>query len=159
MIRIRNELDFQNWFKKNYKKLGSSKIIKQNHTDFPDFIMQQDGKKVRVELEIKSSNFILHKHPISKVDRVICVKKDLELDIPIIELKNFRVVGNLENTHYSLENRILKLFEKDKLLITSDVAKIFDVTLTTAQRALTELVLQDKVERIKKDCVNLWLKK
>ena len=159
MIRIRNELDFQNWFKKNYKKLGFSKIIKQNHTDFPDFIMQQDGKKVRVELEIKSSNFILHKHPISKVDKVICIKKDLELDIPIIELKNFRVVGNLENTHYSLENRILKLFEKDKLLITSDVAKIFDVTPTTAQRALTELVIQDKVERIKKEGVTIWLKK
>lgn len=28
MIKIRNESDFRNWFKKNYGELGFSKIIK-----------------------------------------------------------------------------------------------------------------------------------
>lgn len=159
MIRIKNELEFQDWFKRNFKKFGFSRIVRHNHKSFPDFIMQEGDKKVRVELEIKSSNFILHKHPISKVDKIICIKKDLELGIPIIELKNFKVVGSLKNTYYSLENRILKLFEKNKLLITSDVAKIFGVTPATAQRALTELVIEGKVNRIKKGVMTLWLKK
>lgn len=53
MIGIRNESDFASWFKKNYKKLGFSSIAKDNKGRFPDFIIQEGDKKVRVELGIE----------------------------------------------------------------------------------------------------------
>lgn len=159
MIKIRNEKDFENWFKKNYKKLGFSKIIRYNQQRFPDFVVMQGNKKVKIELEIKSSNFLLHKHPINKVDKVICIEKDADLNIPIILLNNFKLVSNLNKTPYSFEAQIYKLFEKEKILVTSEIAKELNINAATAQSALIELVLEGKVERIKKEGVTLWLKK
>ncbi|MCU0642627.1 MAG: hypothetical protein MUF61_03595, partial [archaeon] len=92
MIRIRDESDLSNWFKKNYKKIGFSKIIKDNGGRFPDFIMIKDNKTVKVELEVSSSNFTQHKHQISKVDIVVCANKDADLGVPIIEIEKVKLI-------------------------------------------------------------------
>jgi len=159
MIKIRNEADLNNWFKKNYKKLGFEEIIRQDIGIFPDFIMKKEGKKIRVELEIKSSNFLMHKHSIDKVDLVICVKKDINLGIPTIELTNFKIIGYQSQTPYSLENQIYQLFNRENILTTGEVAKKLKIHTSTAQRNLTELFLQRKIIRIKKRGLIIWLKK
>lgn len=159
MIKIRNEADLKNWFMKNYKKLGYSKILRHDRGIFPDFIMLEGDKKVRVELEIKSSNFLLHKHPISKVDRVICIKKDVKLNIPIIELKNFKIIAFDQYTPYDIKQDIYKLFRYNKVLTSSEVSKKLNIVWNTADSYLKDLVIEGKIERIKKEGVNIWIMK
>ena len=159
MKKIKNEFELRNWFKKNYKSLGFSKILKDNSKGFPDFIMLEKGKKVRIELEIKSSNFILHKHSSKEVDKVICIYKDVKLDIPVIELQDFKKINFNENSRYSLTNQIYNLLKKEKIVTSSEIAKIFNLNWNTADKYLLELVVQSKIQRIKKQGVNLWLLK
>jgi hypothetical protein len=45
--------------------------------------MLKNEKEIGVELETLSSNFILHKHDPKKVGEVICIKKDVNLEVPI----------------------------------------------------------------------------
>ena len=87
-----SELKFSKWFEKNFNKLGYSKIIRGDNGRFPDYIMLKKGKEVRVELETLSSNFILHKHDKNKVDEVVCIKKDVELGIPIKEVEGLKYI-------------------------------------------------------------------
>ncbi|HUS50534.1 MAG TPA: hypothetical protein VMZ91_10240 [Candidatus Paceibacterota bacterium] len=162
MIRIRNESDFRNWFKKNYGKLGFSKIVKSSTNGFPDFIMLKGNKKIRVELEIKSSNFKLHNHPIEGVDKVLCIIEDVKLKLPTIKVKGIRLIkwGEKES-FYSIKKQVYNLFKKEgiKVLTTSEVASLINISWNTAEKSLLELVIDGKVERIKKEGVNLWLPK
>ena len=84
--KIRCEKDLSEWFIKNFKKLGYQKIIKDNNGRFPDFTMLKNGKEVGVELEILSSGFLWHKHDITKVKDVVCLRKDAPLKANVIEL-------------------------------------------------------------------------
>jgi len=84
---IRNEKQFAEWFKKNFRKLGYDKISRKDVGVCPDFIMLRKGKEVGVELETFSSNFLVHKHDINKVDEIVCLVKDIELGKPIIIAK------------------------------------------------------------------------
>jgi len=88
---IKNEEDLSKWFIKNYEKLGYTKIIKDNNGAFPDFIMLRNKKEVRVELEMHSSNFKIHKHNIDGVDEIVCLKRTANYNpqLRIIEMKEF----------------------------------------------------------------------
>ena len=83
---VSSEEEFKKWFIGNYKKLGYSKIIRKDIGVYPDFIMLKDGKEVRVELETLLSNFVLHKHNPKKVDEVVCIKKNISLNVPVLEV-------------------------------------------------------------------------
>lgn len=84
---IRNERQFSDWFRKNYRSLGYSEIVRGDIMSCPDFIMLKDGKEVGVELETLASNYILHRHDLAKVDEIVCLIKDIELGKPIIVAK------------------------------------------------------------------------
>jgi len=160
MIRIRNEQDFRNWFKKNYKKLGFSKILKSNTKGFPDFVMLKNNKEVKVELEIKSSNFILHNHSSEKVDMVVCVIEDVKLGIPTKIAKGVRVMDFGEGeSQYSFKKQILKLIKRSRVVTTSEISSILNISWGASERALMELALDGEIKRIKKEGVNLWLRK
>jgi predicted HTH transcriptional regulator len=159
MIKIRNESDLRNWFKKNYKKLGFSKIVKSNTSGFPDFIMLKNGEEINIELETKSSNFILHKHPTHNVN-VLCILEDVKLEVPTIVMGNIRLMKFEEgDSRYSFKKQILKLFKKNKILTISETASLLKISYGAAEKALMELVIDKKVERIKKEGVTLWLPK
>ena len=93
MKNIKNESDFKKWFEKNFRKLGYSKIIRKDNGNFPDFIMLKNNKKISVELETLSSNFILHKHDKNKVNEIVCIKNDIDINIPTKEVKELRYIG------------------------------------------------------------------
>lgn len=42
---IKTERDFAVWFRKNYKKIGYSKIVRGDISRCPDFIMLRRGKE------------------------------------------------------------------------------------------------------------------
>ena len=91
---IKNESEMKKWFIKNYKKLGYSGIARKDVGQCPDFIMVKNGQKLGVELETVASNFLLHKHDLNKVDEIICVVRDVNLDKPVIKINELKFVGS-----------------------------------------------------------------
>lgn len=55
--------------------------------------------------------------------------------------------------------KILSIIEKEKVVTSSEIAKMLGVSWNTAERYLVELLIEGKIERKKKEGVNLWLKK
>jgi len=55
--------------------------------------------------------------------------------------------------------RILDLIKKEKIVTSSEVAEKFGISWNTAEKYLLELIIEGKVERIKKAGVNLWILK
>lgn len=109
---ISNESEFSKWFVKNHKKLGYSKILRKDIGLFPDFIMEKNNKPVRIELETKASNFILHKHPINKVDEILCINKDVTLNKSTIKIKGLKFVPTKERITLSIDEELLKEIDK-----------------------------------------------
>jgi Mn-dependent DtxR family transcriptional regulator len=56
-------------------------------------------------------------------------------------------------------NKILEFLRKEKVATSSDVARFLKVSWNTAESHLKELLIENKVERIKKRGANLWTKK
>ena len=55
--------------------------------------------------------------------------------------------------------RIIDLVEKERVVTSSEIAKLLKVSWNTAENYLKELLIEGKLIRIKKEGVNLWLKK
>jgi Mn-dependent DtxR family transcriptional regulator len=58
-----------------------------------------------------------------------------------------------------IRKRILSYLGKEKVITSSELAKHLVVSWNTAEKYLLELIIERKVEKIKKKGVNLWLKK
>ena len=56
-------------------------------------------------------------------------------------------------------DKIFDLLKREKVVTSSEVAKVLKVSWNTADKYLLELVVEGKLERIKKEGVNLWLRK
>ena len=56
-------------------------------------------------------------------------------------------------------DKILKLIKERKIVTSSEVAKFLKVSWNTADSYLKELLIEKKVERIKKEGTTLWLRK
>jgi len=108
---IKFEKQFAEWFKKNHKKLGFSRIIRGDIHKCPDFIMLRDGLEVGVELETIASNFILHKHDSSKVDEIWCLEKDIDLEKPIRVVTELVFKGPRKVT-FSFNSELYKKFKE-----------------------------------------------
>ena len=96
MIKTENiilgyEREIIHWIKEHYKKLGYDKIIKCDTRGFPDFIMEKDGKEIRVEVEIYSKSFLKHKHDINQVDEILCIVDDAKLPVKTVEIKELKL--------------------------------------------------------------------
>ena len=55
--------------------------------------------------------------------------------------------------------KIIELIKKKKVVTSSEVAGVLGVSWNTADKYLLELLVEGKVERIKKTGVNLWILK
>ena len=56
---------------------------------------------------------------------------------------------------HNFEKKILDFAKKDKVVTTAEIAKHFDISWNTAERYLLELALDGKLNRLKKEGVNL----
>ena len=59
----------------------------------------------------------------------------------------------------SHSKKIFKLIKDKKIVTSSEVAKFLKVSWNTADSYLKELLIEGKLERIKKEGTTLWLKK
>ena len=55
--------------------------------------------------------------------------------------------------------KIMTYLGKERVITSSEVAKLLKVSWNTAEKYLLELVIEGKIIKIKKLGVNLWLKK
>lgn len=57
------------------------------------------------------------------------------------------------------KERIVEKIKKERVVTTSDIAKHLKISWNTAEKYLLELIIEGKVEKIKKEGVNLWVLK
>ena len=57
------------------------------------------------------------------------------------------------------KKRILEILKKEKVITSSEIAKELKLSWNTADKYLLELALDNKLQRIKKQGVNLWIQK
>ena len=55
--------------------------------------------------------------------------------------------------------KIIELINKKRVVTSSEVARYLKVSWNTADSYLKDLLIERKIERIKKEGVTLWLKK
>lgn len=53
--------------------------------------------------------------------------------------------------------KILEYIKENRVVTSSEVAKLLKISWNTADKILVELLLEKKVQRIKKEGVNLWV--
>ena len=58
---------------------------------------------------------------------------------------------------HNFGKKILDFAKKDKVVTTAEIAKHFGISWNTAERYLLELALEGKLNRLKKEGVNLWI--
>ena len=65
-------------------------------------------------------------------------------------------INNINN-NMNIHKEILTFVRKNKVVTSSETAKKFKISWNTADKYLLELAFEGKIERIKKEGVNLWL--
>ena len=58
-----------------------------------------------------------------------------------------------------IHNNILDVIKKEKVVTSSEIAKIFNLSWNTAEKYLLELIIEGKIVKIQKMGVNLWMTK
>lgn len=62
-------------------------------------------------------------------------------------------------SHRDKVEGILKFLKTNKVVTSSEIAKFLKISWNTADKYLLELALEGRIERIKKQGVNLWISK
>jgi len=57
------------------------------------------------------------------------------------------------------KNKIIETIKKERIVTSSEIAKTLKISWNTAEKYLLELVIDGKIQKIKKAGVNLWLLK
>ena len=57
------------------------------------------------------------------------------------------------------QSEILQFIRKERVATTSEIATRFKISWNTAEKCLLELTIEQKIARIKKLGVNLWMLK
>ena len=58
-----------------------------------------------------------------------------------------------------ITKKIVSLLGKEKVITSSELAKHLSISWNTAEKYLLELVIENKIIKIKKQGVNLWVSK
>jgi len=56
-----------------------------------------------------------------------------------------------------VHNKAFELIKKNRVITSSELAKFLGVSWNTAEKYLLELAVDRKIEKIKKEGVNLWM--
>jgi len=59
----------------------------------------------------------------------------------------------------NVHSEIIKFVREKRVVTSSEIAKQFKISWNTAEKYLLELVIDDKIRKIKKLGVNLWVMK
>jgi predicted HTH transcriptional regulator len=72
--------------------------------------------------------------------------------------KENNIINNINKmVNMNIHKKLLDFIKEKKVVTSSEVAKYLDLSWNTADKYLLEMVIEGKVERIKKEGVNLWM--
>ena len=84
----RNEMETIVLFSMLCEELGYQVVRAQ--VEYPDLIVEKDGRKYNVEVEYVSSNYLQHGHPLNEGTICLCWRKDVEIPgVEIIDLESY----------------------------------------------------------------------
>lgn len=84
LLAIRHIAEFVYWFELNCEKMGFTKIFDYSVGLHPCFFVEQDGRRLCVALELRSSDFPKVLQESESIDLIICLENDTKLSIPTI---------------------------------------------------------------------------
>jgi len=62
--------------------------ILESRAAFPDYILGQGSKRILAEAEFRTSDFLRHKHDLTRCDLIVAWEHDLSyMPVPVLELK------------------------------------------------------------------------
>lgn len=84
------EIGVRELFAQRASRLGY-RIIESRAT-FPDYVLEQDGRRLFAEAELRTADFLRHRHDPSRCDLIVVWEHDLPfMPIPVLELKSERL--------------------------------------------------------------------
>jgi len=95
-------------------------------TDFPDCILIDENKNtIKAEFEFRTTNFIIHKHPIDECDLVIAWQDDCNLKEKIKVIELYKFFPNLQNNpNVNIEDtKVNKTLEGLSLILRDEASK------------------------------------
>ena len=82
----RNEISVRELFAQRAAQLGYQ--ILESRAAFPDYVLEREGQKMFAEAEFRTSDFLRHRHDLSRCDLIIVWEHDLpSMPMPVLELK------------------------------------------------------------------------
>lgn len=120
--KFSDERTFHKWVGNNFHLFGFDSLLESNYHKSPDLVMTKNGKKIKVEVETLSSNFILHKHDPNEIDLVICLIKNKELPVKTIEIEPFEFElgpDSITKTSVNLSKKQIEWFHKYHVNLSS----------------------------------------
>ena len=86
----KNELNVREVFAQRAARLGY-RII-ESRVAFPDYVLEQRGRRVLAEAEFRTSDFLRHRHDLTRCDLIIVWEHDLSyMPVPVLELRSEEV--------------------------------------------------------------------
>jgi hypothetical protein len=86
----RNELNVREVFAERAARLGYR--ILESRIPFPDYILGFGSQRILAEAEFKTSDFLRHKHDLTRCDLIVVWEHDLPyMPVPVLELKSEEV--------------------------------------------------------------------
>jgi len=84
------EIGVRELFAQRASRLGY-RII-ESRARFPDYVLEQDGQRLFAEAELRTSDFLRHRHEMARCDLIVVWEHDLPfIPIPVLELKSERL--------------------------------------------------------------------
>jgi len=83
----KNELNVREIFAERAARLGYR--ILESRIPFPDYILGFGSQRILAEAEFKTSDFLRHKHDLTRCDLIVVWKHDLPyMPVPVLELES-----------------------------------------------------------------------
>ena len=82
----KNEISVRELFAQRAGRLGYQ--ILESRAALPDYVLERDGQKIFAEAEFQTSDFLRHRHDLSRCDLILVWEHDLpHMSIPVLELR------------------------------------------------------------------------
>ena len=86
----KNEMNVREIFAQRASRLGYT--ILESRAAFPDYILGQGTRRILAEAEFRTSDFLRHKHDLTRCDLIVVWEHDLPyMPVPVLELKSEEV--------------------------------------------------------------------
>ena len=83
----KNEINVRELFAQRAARLGYR--ILESRAAFPDYVLERDGERLFAEAEYRTSDFLRHRHDLSRCDLILVWEHDVGyMPIPVFELKS-----------------------------------------------------------------------